>query len=117
MHLYTKAKKIFTLVFLFIPFAMQAQTDTVRIVNMTFFPSTLHIKAGATVVWVNTTDMIHTSTSGTGCQPDMRWNSGDLQKNQSFKFTFKTVGSYPYFCIPHCLSGMTGIIVVGEAKA
>lgn len=96
-----------------------AQTVTVKIVGMTFEPATLHIKPGTTVVWVNPTDVLHTSTSGTDCSsPDGKWNSGYLKQGQSFKHTFSTPGSYPYFCMPHCLSGMKGLITVsgGEKK-
>jgi len=93
-----------------------AKTDTVRIVGMTFHPATLHIKPGSTVVWINPTTDLHTCTSGTNCSPDGKWNSGYLKQGQAFKQIFKTPGSYPYFCIPHCLSGMKGVIVVGATE-
>jgi plastocyanin len=89
-----------------------AKIDTVHIVGMKFVPATLKIKPGTTVVWYNPTNMLHTSTSGTNCNPDGKWNSGFINQGKYFKHTFKTAGRYPYFCLPHCLSGMKGMIIV-----
>jgi plastocyanin len=94
-----------------------AKTDTVRIAGMTFQPATLRIKAGATVVWINPTTVLHTSTSGTNCNPDGKWNSGYMDHGKIFRHTFKAAGRYPYFCMPHCLSGMKGIIIVSGPAA
>jgi plastocyanin len=92
-----------------------AMTHTVKMVNYKFEPSSLTINPGDTVVWMNTTEMIHTSTSGTNCANDGNWNSGNVEPGKEFKHVFTNPGSYSYFCMPHCLSGMTGTIQVGQS--
>ena len=43
------------------------------------------------------------------------WNSGILSgQDASFDHTFRTTGTYDYFCIPHKTLGMIGRLVVGE---
>jgi len=107
-------KKLLSTVILFQIFALSlsAQTDTVSIYNMVFTPATLTISAGKKVVWINKSNTDHTSTSGIDCAKDGKWNSGYLSEGQSFSYIFNAEGVYNYFCIPHCLSGMKGIIVV-----
>ncbi len=56
--------------------------------------------------------MDHTSTSGTNCTKDNKWNSGYIGPGKSFSQKFNEEGSFDYFCIPHCLSGMKGKIIV-----
>lgn len=91
-----------------------SQTDTISIYNMSFEPASLTISAGEKVVWINKSTMDHTCTSGTNCSKDGKWNSGYLSQYQSFSYVFDSVGTYNYFCIPHCLSGMKGVIIVKE---
>jgi|GEM_PF-187254 len=110
-------KKMFLLIVLShaIAFGLCAQIDTVRIYNMFFEPATLTISSGEKVVWINKSNGEHTSTSGDNCAKNGKWNSGYLSEGQSFSYTFDSVGSYNYFCIPHCLSGMKGVIEVKES--
>jgi plastocyanin len=86
----------------------------VKMINYQFEPSSLTIDPGDTVVWINTTDMIHTSTSGTNCTANGNWNSGNVEASKQFSYVFSSKGSFPYFCLPHCVSGMTGVIHVGQ---
>lgn len=86
---------------------------TVTITDNSFSPSSLTITPGTKVTWVNkSSGTQHTTTSGTGCKPDGKWNSGNLDPNGSFSHTFQTAGTYKYFCIPHCSVGMVGTIEV-----
>jgi outer membrane protein assembly factor BamB/plastocyanin len=83
--------------------------------SLTFSPKTVTINAGDTIKWVNQTSSItHTTTSGKNCTPDGIWNQS-LSPGASFSLVFNTAGTFPYFCIPHCLSGMTGTITVTGA--
>lgn len=109
-------KKLFSLVIVFTicSSSLCAQTDTVYIYEMSFEPSSLTIGKGAKVVWINRSDLDHTSTSGINCVKNGKWHSGYISKDHSFSHIFDTVGIYNYFCIPHCLSGMHGIITVKE---
>jgi plastocyanin len=94
-----------------------AQSATVTMSNQQFSPSRITITAGTTVTWVNKSNEQHTSTSGTGCSPDGKWNSGNLDPKGSYSHTFESEGTYSYFCIPHCSAGMTGTVEVkGSGK-
>lgn len=42
------------------------------------------------------------------------WDSGIIPEGESYDHTFKTEGTYDYFCIPHKSLGMVGRIVVGS---
>lgn len=97
------------------PVNLPLSTEHKKVVAMKdniFDPASLTITVGDTVVWVNQGSIAHTSTSGQGCTKDGKWDSGFLASGQSFTYIFPDSGTYPYFCIPHCLIGMTGTIVV-----
>jgi plastocyanin len=93
-------------------------------VNMTntgggaFSPKNLVINAGDRVRWRNQTTLQHTSTSGTDCGEDLIWDTGFLNAGVfSAYVTFNVAGFYPYFCVVHCFSGMTGTIAVNPPVA
>lgn len=97
-----------------------------------FDPAETTISTGETVVWKNTSSPAHTVTayesdlpggagffaSGEAESEDAardNWNDGfggALDTEDTYEHTFETPGEYPYFCIPHEVSGMTGIVVV-----
>ena len=77
--------------------------NNVSIVNFSFNPGTLTIKAGTTVTWTNNDSTIHTIKSAT-------FNSGDLNQGDTFKFTFDAPGTFNYSCGIH--PTMTGTIIV-----
>jgi plastocyanin len=81
------------------------QVTRVGMASMRFAPAELRVKAGATVEWVNDDEVPHTATA-----KDQRWDSGMLQKGQSWRRTFPTPGRYPYFCQVHPF--MKGVVVV-----
>ncbi len=70
-----------------------------------FQPSTLTVKAGATVTWTNQDDEPHTVKSDTGI-----FKSGAMDTNESFSFKFDKAGTYHFTCSIH--PRMTGTIVV-----
>jgi plastocyanin len=70
-----------------------------------FSPSSLTISSGTTVTWTNKESVTHTVTSNNGI-----FESGDMSKNETFSYTFSTVGTFPYHCRHH--SGMNGTIIV-----
>jgi plastocyanin len=57
------------------------------------------------VTWINHDDVPHTATEN-----DKRFDSGALDTDGQFSYTFKTSGAYKYFCALH--PKMTGQIVV-----
>ncbi|HZT58704.1 MAG TPA: cupredoxin family copper-binding protein [Pyrinomonadaceae bacterium] len=82
-----------------------AAQNQIVIENFTFKPATLTVKAGTKVTWVNRDDVPHTATD-----TDKRFNSGALDTDDRFSFTFEKPGTYDYFCALH--PKMTGRIVV-----
>lgn len=80
---------------------------TVTIENFAFEPRELMIPAGATVTWKNADDVPHTATSKDDPQT---FNSGPLDTDDSFSFTFTKPGTYAYYCKVH--PHMTGVITV-----
>jgi plastocyanin len=77
--------------------------------NLAFNPSTVRIKAGQTVRWVNKESMLHTVT------PDghTEWSAATLSTAEAtFAHAFDKAGTYTYYCQPHRSGGMTGTVVV-----
>jgi len=84
-----------------------SSTDiTINIKNFAFSPSTIIIKAGTKVTWINTDSVPHTITSDSGSL----LNSQQLTSGQSFSFTFNDPGSVNYHCAIH--PTMKGSVVV-----
>lgn len=71
-------------------------TNTITMSNMRYSVGSLTVKAGATVTWVNDDEMSHTVTSDNGT-----FNSGNLKKGDTYKYTFNDIGTYPYHCGLH----------------
>ena len=87
-----------------------SQAAAVKLVNTTFAPAQLTIKMGTTVVWTSEDDAPHTVTADDGS-----FDSGNMKKGDSFKFTFTKAGQYPYYCAYHGTAGgggMAGTITV-----
>lgn len=86
-----------------------AATHNVSIVGFAFSPREITIEVGDTVIWTEKDGAFHTTTSDTGV-----WDSGTLELNETFPFTFNTAGDYPYHCTPH--PGMTGTVIVRSSS-
>ncbi len=91
-----------------------AATINVAMKDNFFSPKTLTVAVGDTVVWTNQGAVNHTATSGTGCTASGLFDSENVAPGGTYSFTFTAAGSVPYFCKPHCASGMTGTITVQE---
>ena len=87
-----------------------APAATITTANLMFMPNNVTIKPGQTVRW--TLAPIHNVVSGKTCMPDMGFTSGAVGAVSTFDHTFPTAGSFPFYCDPHCSSGMTGTITV-----
>jgi plastocyanin len=77
----------------------------VVIKNFMFQPTTITVKAGATLTWVNRDEEPHTVTSETGL-----FRSGAMDTNETFAFKFDKPGTYHFLCSIH--PQMVGTIVV-----
>lgn len=82
----------------------------VVIENEAFNPDSLDVDVGSTVTWFNNDDQAHTVTSGAAGAPDGYFDSGNIDANSSFSFTFDQPGTYTYFCSIH--PNMTGTVNV-----
>jgi plastocyanin len=79
------------------------QTYTVNIQNNAFNPSSLQIPAGSTVKWVNLDSVQHEPKGNV-------FDSGPLNQNGVFQYTFNQAGTYNYACAIH--PSMQGTITV-----
>ncbi len=86
-------------------YAATADANRIVIHDFMFQPTTLTIKAGSTVTWVNLDDEPHTTVSVTGA-----FRSAALDTKDSFSFTFDRPGTYLFVCSIH--PQMTGTILV-----
>jgi plastocyanin len=86
--------------------ATKTTNITVSIKNFSFSPSTIIIKPGTNVIWVNDDSAAHTIVSDSG----NLLNSQPLSPGQSFDFTFTELGSINYYCSIH--PSMKGTIIV-----
>jgi len=57
-----------------------------------FIPSSLSVKSGTTVTWVNDDEFPHTVTS-----PEGTFASQAIQSQEAFSFRFDAPGTYTYF--------------------
>jgi plastocyanin len=90
----------------------QGQIVGVSIVDFAFTPKTITVPVGTTVRWTNNGSAPHTVTSTSSPKA---FDSGTLNSGDSFEFTFKTVGQFPYRCSIH--PSMTGTVIVeGQQK-
>jgi plastocyanin len=80
---------------------------TVQIENFEFKPKNVQVAVGDTVTWKNTDDVPHTATSKDNPQT---FDSGALDTDESYSFTFTKPGKYAYYCKVH--THMTGVITV-----
>lgn len=79
----------------------------VKIQMYAFAPAALTITQGTAVTWTNYDTAPHTVTVSSG---PVTFSSPELQKGQSFTYTFTTPGTYSYYCAVH--PDMTATVVV-----
>lgn len=90
--------------------------------DLRFAPEELRIRVGQTVLWRNTTPVLHTVTADPeavrnpeqialpeGAEP---FDSGFMFSDETFRHTFTVPGEYIYICVPHDTVPMVGRIVV-----
>jgi len=90
-------------------FTAAAATAHVTTRGSIFDPLEVTINAGDTVEWDQNDITEHTVTS-----LDNLFDSGDLESDETFSYTFNTAGTYGYYCVIHGF-GMSGSIIVSEA--
>ena len=82
---------------------------SIDIQGFAFNPAKVTIPVGTTITWTNKDSAPHTVTSRNGA-----FNSGALDRGQTFQFTFNAPGTFDYFCSIH--PSMTATVVVTAAE-
>lgn len=75
-----------------------------------YIPEAVTAEAGQTIVWRNGDAAFHSVTSGTYEEPDGLFDSGHMDPDTTFSYTFDTPGTYVYHCTLH--PWMTGVVDV-----
>ena len=78
--------------------------------DFAFSATTLKVKKGTKVTWTNRDSVAHTVTSDSDSEGGL--DSPLLSDNQTYSFTFNSVGTYSYHCTPH--PSMTATVEVVE---
>lgn len=88
------------------PAVQAALQQTIKIGDNFFMPASLSVAAGTTVTWTHTGKVTHNvlSVDLSGLR------SADLQPGESYSYTFKTPGTFTYYCSYH--EGMSATITV-----
>ena len=77
-------------------FRVSADDTDVHIVNFVYSPAVLTVPAGTAVRFINDDTDPHTVSSLRGA-----FESGVMEKGDTWTYTFDTAGTYDYYCIPH----------------
>lgn len=99
--------------------------DVAAVVEMpgsVFAPETVTIHVGGTVLWRNTSGLVHTVTfdPAKGDKPGdvllpagvAPFDSGKIAVGDAYWHSFTVPGTYKYICAPHEDFGMVGSVVV-----
>ncbi len=79
--------------------------NTITIKNFAFNPSTITIKVGENVTWINEDSASHQVKEDAGL-----FESSTLGTGQSYTYIFTTAGTYNYICTIH--PSMKGKVIV-----
>jgi plastocyanin len=93
--------------------------------QLSYKPSSITIKKGEWVTWINNSPYTHTVTCDpsradnapqsvlpSGAQP---FDSGDIYNGRTFAHKFDVSGRYVYFCLHHQDQGMVGDVLVQDS--
>jgi plastocyanin len=82
-----------------------AESAQIEMSDDVFKPAQLIVPVGTKVTWVNRGTKAHTVVGN-----DKLFDSGLVDVNGQFSYTYTSPGTYPYHCAPH--PKMLGLIVV-----
>ena len=78
--------------------------------NECYFPYSLEVSVGDTVIWNNDDIAAHTVTSGNFPEHNGLFDSSVFLSGDTFEFTFSDAGTFDYYCFVH--PWMAGIVNV-----
>lgn len=78
--------------------------------NWCYTPPEITIGTGKTVTWLNDDSGFHTVTSGYYDKSDGMFDSGHIDPEKTFSYTFEKAGDFHYFCNLH--PWMEGTVIV-----
>jgi plastocyanin len=83
-----------------------------------FMPDTVRVNAGSMITWFNNSNLPHNvvgiyKKTGSGSQ-QIPVDSGFIEPNRSWKYSFNDDGVFEYHCTIHSEDGMKGIIMVSS---
>ena len=86
-----------------------------------FMPDTVNVNAGSMITWFNTSNLPHNvvgiyKKTGSGSQQQIPVDSGFIEPNRSWKYSFNDDGVFEYHCTIHSEDGMKGIIKVSSTS-
>lgn len=76
----------------------QAATQQVMMANYAFSPAALTVHVGDTVTWMQHDQAPHDATTTSA---PVSFRSPQLSQGQSWSYTFRTPGTYAYYCSVH----------------
>jgi plastocyanin len=79
---------------------------------LAFEPSTVTIKKGDTIKWVNNKLPPHNIMFEDKAMADKSHDAMLFSPGESYEVTFDTAGTYSYYCAPHRGAGMNGKVTV-----
>ena len=83
----------------------EANTHIVEIRQFKFWPETMTVQQGDTIIWRNLDLVPHTAT-----EQSREWDSGNLDKDGEWSLVVETAGRQDYFCAYH--PSMKGTIII-----
>jgi plastocyanin len=75
-----------------------------------YLPTTISVDSGKTITWINEDRGLHTVTTGYYDTPDGMMESGQIEPEGEFSFTFDNSGEFHYYCRLH--PWMEGTVIV-----
>lgn len=86
------------------------ETEEIVLGGNYFQPTAIRVDVGATLTWRNQDENTHTVTSDPE-SPESGLDSGDIEPDEGYEYTFDEPGQYNYVCEHHPAS-MRGVIIV-----
>jgi plastocyanin len=76
--------------------------------DFAFDPGQVRVAVGTTVTWTNVDEAAHTVTFRNGMA-----DSGLLQQGQMYQYTFRSPGTFEYYCTVHPQMVATVVVIAG----